>query len=310
MQKILFSLSIFFIIILTVTYTEFAQTQESIISKLKVNSQSFTFELEQCGKLNTGIACDFLITNNGTARELNLFLGESKIIGVDDHNYIASSIQYVGASRVTYNKGVGVRRIVGSGETTSGRVTFSNILQPIDRIASLKIAGRVFDYEINVIFQNITLTHLGRKGSSISHNANRGLFPTPPVLPYSGRGSEKTFTISRINQWLDTGIKIEPGLRLVISANGTITMRNLRPVAPDPTGIDLIIRKRLKTERVVGTKDLHYKIAYKLGGESKPIKVVGSKYAIEPDRVGVLFLGVIQPYYGDTNGSISVLVQW
>ena len=141
-----------------------------------------------------------------------------------------------------------------------------------------------------------------------SGGGNRG--PLPPVpVPSRGQG-EQTVSVSATNQWTDTGIDVEPGMRLEISANGTIVIGN--NFSTDPDGNQAAkVATSIYPLPSAGVGALIGKIRYRDGRESR-ITLIGSdrSLTIDPRESGRLFLGVNDDYLRDNRGAFNVRVRW
>jgi len=137
-----------------------------------------------------------------------------------------------------------------------------------------------------------------------------GRGPLPPV-PVPGRGQgEQTLSVSATNQWTDTGIDVEPGMRLEISANGTIFIGN--NFSTDPDGNQAAkVATSVYPLPTAGVGALIAKIRYRDGRESR-ITLIGSDRTlnIDPRESGRLFLGVNDDYLRDNRGAFNVRVRW
>ena len=143
-----------------------------------------------------------------------------------------------------------------------------------------------------------------------SGSVGAGGGPFPPV-PAPGRGQgEQTLSISATNQWTDTGIDVEPGMRLEITANGTIVIGN--NFNADPNGNQAAkVATSVYPLPTAGVGALIGKIRYRDGRESR-ITLIGSDrfLNIDPREAGRLLLGVNDDYLRDNRGAFNVRVRW
>jgi len=141
-----------------------------------------------------------------------------------------------------------------------------------------------------------------------SGGGNRGPFPPVPI-PGRGQG-EQTVSVSATNPWTDTGIDVEPGMRLEISATGTIVIGN--NFSADPDGNQAAkVATSIYPLPSAGVGALIGKIRYRDGRESR-ITLIGSdrSLTIDPRESGRLYLGVNDDYLRDNRGAFNVRVRW
>jgi hypothetical protein len=119
--------------------------------------------------------------------------------------------------------------------------------------------------------------------------------------------SERELAVSASQQWVDTGIEVQPGMALDISASGTINTGNGRRTSPDGDtsqqgSYNLPVRN-------AATGMLLAKIRYSRGGESIVVPVGSSRRLnIEANEYGRLLLGINDDYVGDNTGTFNVRV--
>lgn len=279
-------------------------------------SQSFTFKVRRCGALESGVGCDFSVLNNGAGRKLVLILSSSKMVDDNGRVRVATKIRFGGASKVTRDGEIGFQGMIAAGETKLGRVYFDKDSLLSRRVASIELGGMVYDYQVRVLFHEIPLESISADPPAQtvdSYELSEQSSHSRAVLPY--QHSEVAFNIYGVNQWVDTGIDVEAGTRLVFSADGTITMSNSHPISPDPTGADAlrnqVFRNSKVLERSYGTKDLRAKFVSRLGRETAPVKLgIRVEVIVRPGQDGRLWLGIPTSYAGDISGRLNVLIQW
>jgi hypothetical protein len=126
----------------------------------------------------------------------------------------------------------------------------------------------------------------------------------------TGRGRERTITVSANQPWTDTGIEVEPNMTFEISAEGEIEVGNRYRSTPDGN-------------REAGTRSANYplqsegigaligKIRYRDGRDSNYV-FIGSNGTptSEPNEYGRLFLGINDDNFRDNRGSYTVRIRW
>jgi hypothetical protein len=126
----------------------------------------------------------------------------------------------------------------------------------------------------------------------------------------TGRGRERTVTVSANQPWTDTGIDVEPNMTFEIIAEGEIEVGSRNRSNPDGN-------------RDAGARDANYplqsegigaligKIRYRDGRDSNYV-FIGSRGtpASEPNEYGRLFLGINDDNFRDNRGSYTVRIRW
>jgi hypothetical protein len=124
------------------------------------------------------------------------------------------------------------------------------------------------------------------------------------------RPREQTLTVSADRSWLDTGIEVEPGMQLEVSASGTIEIGNNRRAGPEGNRAAMM---RTSTYPVpnAGVGALIAKIRYRRGGDSNLLVIgAGQTVIAEPGEYGRLWLGINDDYFADNRGSFTVRIRW
>ncbi|HWQ33025.1 MAG TPA: LecA/PA-IL family lectin [Blastocatellia bacterium] len=140
---------------------------------------------------------------------------------------------------------------------------------------------------------------------SVERSTGTGTVPTDPNRNWS----ERTVTIPASRQWTDTGLDVEPGMTIEITATGTINISYGRRVDAggdtSRSGTSSLPVPNAATGALIG------KIRYRQGGESN-IVVIGTvnRVTVEPGEYGRLWLGINDDYTGDNSGSFSVRLRY
>ncbi len=120
---------------------------------------------------------------------------------------------------------------------------------------------------------------------------------------------ERSVTITASRQWTDTGLEVEPGMRIEMTATGNINIGNGRRV--DANGDRSQSSASSLPVPNAGAGALIGRIRYRQGGESN-IVVVGTETSltVDPNEYGRLWLGINDDYTGDNNGAFSVKIRY
>ncbi|MFN7949528.1 MAG: hypothetical protein U0Z53_29495 [Blastocatellia bacterium] len=143
---------------------------------------------------------------------------------------------------------------------------------------------------------------------SVERSGSAGGTGTAPSNP-NRNWSERSVTIPASRQWTDTGIDVEPGMTIEITATGTISVSAGRRVeaSGDTTGSG---SSSLPVPNA-GTGALIGKIRYRQGGDSNIVVIgTGTQVTIEPGEYGRLWLGINDDYTGDNSGAFSVRLRY
>lgn len=125
------------------------------------------------------------------------------------------------------------------------------------------------------------------------------------------QGQERSFTVRANQDWLDTGIEVQPGMQFEIIAEGTIDIgAGYRSVGPDGERRAQVSTSRYPVQDA-GVGALLTKIRYRNGGDSN-ILVVGRQGGgtVDQNEYGRLMLGINDDYLRDNSGSFTVRVRW
>ena len=119
--------------------------------------------------------------------------------------------------------------------------------------------------------------------------------------------------------WVDTGIEVKEGEKLIFQASGSISLQKGNPIANcGPEGLDLQTPQQPLSDRNLGAlvgkvvKVLSIRIDEETGEEIKEEVVrvfyVGKEAEVEMLLEGRLFLGVNDNVYADNDGKFTVAI--
>lgn len=125
------------------------------------------------------------------------------------------------------------------------------------------------------------------------------------------RGQERNFNVPANLPWTETGIDVEPGMRLDITAEGAVTVSSqYRNVGPDGEMRAQVGSSRYPVQNA-GVGALLVKIRYRDGRDSDILVVGrGTTANVEAGEFGRLMLGINDDFFRDNSGSFSVRVRW
>ncbi|HZS03347.1 MAG TPA: LecA/PA-IL family lectin [Blastocatellia bacterium] len=129
-----------------------------------------------------------------------------------------------------------------------------------------------------------------------------------PSNPDQNRG-ERSLTVSASRQWTDTGIDVEPGMIIEVTASGTISIGNNRRVGADGDNSQRGSSSLPLQNAPAGA--LLAKIRYRQGGDSAVVPVgTSNRLNVEQGEYGRLWLGINDDYTGDNSGTFSVRIRY
>jgi TolB-like protein len=198
----------------------------------KVESRFFTFELKQCRLSGTSVICDLVITNNDIDRYLGCDANRSSMYDDAGNGSRGTSSQIANAG--TYDNAP----LLVSGVPVRARITFEGISPQAKRITLLKIlyitaSGRQRD-DFELEFRNVPLvgTSAGMEGEMPTAFPNNRETEQSEMTASreAGAGSNRgyiqrkqTFRVYPGKEMIDTGIEVEPGMRIEVMASENIT---------------------------------------------------------------------------------------
>jgi hypothetical protein len=126
--------------------------------------------------------------------------------------------------------------------------------------------------------------------------------------PGTSQGREKIVAVSANQAWTDTGIDVEPYMKIEIIAEGQIEFDRGANVGPD--GNRSLDRDSYPV-RNIGVGAVIAKIRYRDGRESNPI-FIGSRNQMntQQNENGRLFIGVNDDNFRDNSGSYRLTIRW
>lgn len=256
----------------------------------KIDSHFFTFDLKKCRLSGSAVICDFIITNNDRDRRLGL----SDSVLFDDFGNQASTNRSRIAS--TMNDFFGKPNVVLiSGVATEARIGFDGISQNATKITRLDISWNGDAGEFSIQYRNIPLHEQTAATEGGGNQSSR----------------QTSFQVFPGQQWTDSGIDVEPGMKLNISVTGELKAKVQNKAASDVLGEVLKQRVSLPAnERTTGPKALFAKIRLRGGGESRTV-AIGEKISlvVADNEYGRLYFGVADKY-SRSDGSFEVTVSW
>jgi TolB-like protein len=298
--------------------------RKSVTQKFEANF--FTIELLRCRISGPNVMCDLQITNNGDDRRLG-FPNDSIMVDDAGNEYRRNSTQI--ANTPGYNSILSV-----SGVTMAARVAFDEVSPQARKISLLTLSfsirnGNSFGSDhFNVQFRNIPLNgavaaaesdediDVGR--SNLTRAEESSSVTSTDTVPSVSTGGQQTFHVYADRQWTDTGIDVVPGMRLEVTASGSITSSGVsRTEAVARSVLNDILKgktsspPRQPARQIVGPSALFAKIRYSKGGDSNSLVVGGrNTLVVEQGEFGRLYFGIDSRYLRDASGSFSVTVKW
>lgn len=137
-----------------------------------------------------------------------------------------------------------------------------------------------------------------------------GNIPPPVTLPPSTntQTAARAYRIVAARGWSDTGIDVQPGMRIEVTAKGTVDIGGGRTV--DVNGMQDSDSGRLPVPQA-GRGALLAKLAYRGGGESQ-ILAVGAQnvLTVEPGEYGRLLFGINDDNLSDNRGEFTITIRW
>ncbi len=143
---------------------------------------------------------------------------------------------------------------------------------------------------------------------SVERGGSAGSTGTAPT-DQNRNWSERNVTIPANRQWTDTGIDVEPGMIIEITATGTVGIGSGRRV--DAGGDTTRSGSSSSPVPNTATGALIAKIRYRQGGDSN-VAVIGTnnRVTIEAGEYGRFWLGINDDYTGDNSGAFSVRLRY
>lgn len=262
-----------------------------------VESHFFTFDLKSCRLSGTSVMCEFIITNNDADRVLRI---QADTRMFDDFGNEARPREIVVADKT----GVMDRPLLISGVKTKARVVFEGVSPQATKLTLLRIAcwGDAGFFQITYrdipLREQVALERFSETGGSETVSTGQS-------------DRHTTLKISPGQIWTNSGIDVEPGMKLNVVVRGALsTKSDNRPISDVLSGV---LKQRVNlppSNRTIGPKALLAKIRYRNGGESKVV-AVGEKNTliIGADEYGRLYFGV-DNRYSNSSGSFEVTLNW
>ncbi|HMG75025.1 MAG TPA: FlgO family outer membrane protein [Pyrinomonadaceae bacterium] len=264
----------------------------------RIDSHFFTFDLHGCRLSGTSVMCEFMITNTDKDRRLGI---DGNTAMFDDFGNEARPR----AIRIADKTGSDIADApLISGVPTRARIAFEGVSPDATKMTlfHLDLFGDAGNFSIE--YRNIPLreqaSSAGDSGSSGSETA-------------ADRQSSRqaTVQVSPGGQWTDSGIDVEPGMKVNVIVSGALTAKAENKAMSDV--LSGVLKQRVNlppSNRTIGPKALLARIHYRNGGDSKTI-AVGEKNTlmVEANEYGRLYFGV-DSRYANSNGSFTVAVSW
>lgn len=264
----------------------------------KIESHFFTFDLQRCRLSGTSVLCEFIITNNDQDRRLGI---DNRTTMFDDFGNESQAKELQIADKTGYSS---VDAALISGVPVRARLSFEGISPEATRMTlfhvQLNDPGGYFQIE----YRNVPL-----RGQALSETSSDSGESVRGADGQSNRQS--TLQVSPGSQWIDSGIDVEPGMKLNVTVTGALmTKSDNRAVSNVLSGV---LRQPVNvppSTRTIGPRALMAKIHYRNGGESKTIAVGATNtLSVENNEYGRLYFGV-DSRYTNSGGSFTVTVKW
>lgn len=258
----------------------------------RIDSHFFTFDLQRCRLSGTSVLCEFIVTNNDRDRRLGI--NNTKMF--DDFGNEAEARNFQIADKTgTY----GTDAALISGIPVRARMNFDGVSPQATRMTLFHLHWYTQEGDFEIEYRNIPLRDQVSEGSSEPNNS---------ATNESNR--QATLQVSP-GQWTDSGIDVEPGMKLNVTVAGALTAKSdNRAVSNVLSGV---LRQPVNvppSTRTVGPRALIAKIHYRNGGDSKMIAVgPQNTLTVENNEYGRLYFGV-DSKYAKSEGSFSVTVSW
>lgn len=258
----------------------------------------FRFDLISCRASGSVIVCELTVTNKDTVdKEIMLRPGWD---GGGTRAWDSSGNVYNADYPVLANSRE--RGVVTIGTSPKVRITFKGKgtgATKLSKIEVVFISGSTF----SVAFRDICM--VDDCGDSSMNSPSDG-----QARSYTASSAERSFTLPANQQWLDTGIDVEPGMRLELTASGKISHGQGRQAgpggAPGIGAVNLFLPMR---SAFMGA--LIAKIRYQNGKESKKVAVgARNTFVVGENESGRLFFGINDNSMNDNQGSFNVTVRW
>jgi TolB-like protein len=262
-----------------------------------VDSHFFTIDLRGCRLSGTSVMCEFIITNNDRDRRLGIGWGTRMF---DDFgNEVRSQ-----AVRIADKTGGNADAALISGVATRARVAFEGVSAEATKMTlfHLEFYGDAGDFAVE--YRNVPLRERAQvQGGSESADSS--------AASDDQSNRKAKVQVSPGSQWTDSGVDVEPGMKLNVVVTGTLTAKAENKAVSDV--LSGVLRQRVDlppSNRTIGPKALLAKIHYRSGGDSKAI-AVGEKNTlmVEANEYGRLYFGV-DNRYANSNGSFTVMLSW
>jgi TolB-like protein len=264
----------------------------------RIDSHFFTFDLRGCRLSGTSVLCDFIITNNDRDRRLGIGFGTKMF---DDFGNEARPQSFQIADKLSGGYGVG-ETVVISGVATKARVVFEGVSPEATKMTLFQVSVYGDSGNFQIEYRNIPLREQPRADQN-SESATS--------TAQSSESSRQTTLQVSPGQWIDSGIDVEPGMKLNVIVTGDLTAKSDNRAVSDV--LSGVLRQRVNvppSTRTIGAKAVIVKIHYRNGGDSKPLAVGATNTLIvENNEYGRLYFG-IDSRYTNSNGSFTVTVKW
>jgi TolB-like protein len=263
----------------------------------RTDSHFFTIDLLGCRLSGSSVMCEFIITNNDRDRRLGI---ESGTTMFDDFGNEVRSREV----RIADKSGGSADAALISGVPTKARVAFDGVSPEATKMTlfHLQFFGDAGYFAVE--YRNVPLRERAH-----AEGASEDVDSAEEATDRSNR--KGTIQVSPGSQWTDSGIDVEPGMKLNVIVSGALTAKAENKAMSEV--LSGVLGKRVNlppSNRTIGPKALLAKIHYRQGGDSKTI-TVGEKNTllIEANEYGRLYFGV-DNRYANSNGSFTVSLSW
>ncbi len=257
-------------------------------------------DLLSCRISGKTIVCEFSVTNTDTRDNKFEILYGTRYDSSKAWDNLGN--QYGSSNATLANQRGG--GLVTIGTSPRLRLIFTGSESGATSLSKVLITGSTsHNSKFSVTFRDICLTDNCQNTSS---NEDQGA----ASRSFSSESGEKNLTLQANQQWIDSGIDVQPGMQLTVSASGTISLGSGRRCdANGAPGVGLANLTFPMRNAYMGA--LIAKIRYPNGKDSKKVKVgVSNTLRIEENESGRLFFGINDLTLSDNKGVYRIAVRW
>lgn len=123
-----------------------------------------------------------------------------------------------------------------------------------------------------------------------------------PVPAIGDNGGSAEITVSAKSDWASTGILVKKGMKIRITANGTVKLDAGGKLAATPAGIGAADQHKVMKDKPTGA------LIAVIGDDSSDYIFVGTSVEFTAQRDGLLFLGINEGELFDNTGAFTVQI--